>query len=238
MTRRNPWYRFVQFIVREAGFRVLGGLEIRNRERIPKEGPLLVCPVHMSFLDPPVVGCMFPRMLWFMAKSELFKGLMGKVIRTTGAFPVHRGEMDSSAVRQAIDLLKQGDALLVFPEGTRNDGKTLRPIQSGVAMLAKRSDAQILPVGISGTERMLPKGASKPKRTKVVLSFGEPFRFSDLEAAGGRKGREAFAEELQTRLVSACGEAGIELKTSARKTAPTSSHPDENRSEERPPQSV
>ncbi len=174
------------------------------------EGPVLVAPVHMSMLDPPLLGCTSPRALRFMAKEELFRppGL-SHLIRSLGAFPVRRGENDTAAIRLALERLSLGEAVLVFPEGTRNDGRTMLPIQVGLAMLAKRTGATILPVGIAGTEKVLPKGASRPRRARVTVAYGHPFRYEDVaEGLTEREARKAFAAELGRRIQAACVEAG------------------------------
>ncbi len=213
--RRTLFYLFVQTLARRVVFGLLGGIRVKGLENVPAEGPVLVAPVHMSFLDPPAVGCLMPRMTHFMAKEELFKTpVLGFLIRHLGTFPVKRGENDAGAIRLAIEILKEGRALIVFPEGTRGDSVTLGPVQPGIAMLAKRSGAQVVPVGICGTHKMLPKGQGRPRRARVNVVFGQPFGYADAAVPGNEKAsREAFAAELRRRLSAACAEAGLPLKT-------------------------
>lgn len=214
----NPgtrWYWFAAWAVRRVYCPLMGGLTVIGRERVPKHGAMILAPVHMSALDPPLVGAVSPRPVTFMAKEELFKipGL-GFLIRTLGAFPVRRGENDSSAVRFALQSLAEGGTLLVFPEGSRNNGQTMLPIQVGAGLLARKSGAAVVPIGISGTEVMLPKGATRPRRAHLTLAFGEPFTYADVaKSSEDRENRRAFSRELASRIVAACAEAGHTIKT-------------------------
>lgn len=211
------WFRFARGVVRHVVMRLLGGYRRRHAERVPMIGPLIVAPVHFSFIDPPLVGCAMPRALRFMAKEELFRApVFGPLIRSVGSFPVRRGAGDVEAIKLAIELLKAGNAVLVFPEGTRGDGRTLQPINQGVALLAKRSGAPVLPVGVSGTERVLPRGAKFPRRRRMTVVFGEPLRYADVTGdLPDRVARERFGEELARRLIALTREAGLELRTSS-----------------------
>jgi 1-acyl-sn-glycerol-3-phosphate acyltransferase len=210
-------------------FEALGGLRVVGAERVPLEGPLVVAPNHVSLLDPPIVGCASPRALCFMAKEELFRvPILGPLIRSLDAFPVRRGEGDTEAIRRAVGLLKAGHAVLVFPEGTRGDGEELLPISPGVAMLAKRTEAVVLPVGIVGTHVVWPKSRRGLRRARMTVVFGEPFRFSDIPG-----GRDAFAGELAARIAAACREGGLAVKAAPGSSPPASS-PTARRSTEEP----
>jgi 1-acyl-sn-glycerol-3-phosphate acyltransferase len=195
----------------------MGGLTVLGRDRVPKSGPVILAPVHMSVIDPPLVGAVSPRPVTFMAKEELFRiAGLGPLIRSLGAFPVRRGENDSSAFRFALKCLEDGGALLVFPEGSRNDGQTMLTLQVGTGLLARKSGAAVVPVGISGTQRMLPKGAKTPRRSPLVVVFGEPFTYAEVaKSPVDRENRRTFLEELARRIADACAEAGHSIKTAA-----------------------
>lgn len=215
--QRSAWYGFVRALVRNGFFKPLGGLKTVGEANIPTEGALIVAPNHVSHLDPPIVACaQNRRQLTFMAKEDLFRvKILGPVIRSLGAFPVRRGESDTESIRKAIGLLEEGRAVLVFPEGTRGDGVSIQPINRGVAMLAKRTGAQVMPVGIVGTHRVLPRGQARLKRSRMTVSFGKPFRYQDIAVHPTEKeNREAFGIELQKRLVELCAAEGMALKTS------------------------
>lgn len=212
--KSTGWYKFAAFFVRRIYLGIFGGYELRGVENVPLSGPLLVAPIHLSHIDPPLVGSLSPRQLQFMAKKELFFFPLGLLISSLGAFPVSRGEGDSAAIRLTISELQAGNAVLVFPEGTRGDGETLGSIQTGIAVLAKRSGAMVMPVGINGTQRMMPKGSSFPKRAKIIVAFGKPFTYDEVALGESEKERrEAFTKHLQDQLVEACRQAGLEVKT-------------------------
>lgn len=217
--RPGIWYRFVRGLVRWAFFKPYTRLVVTGRENVPMNGPLIVAPVHLSNLDPPVTTVSLPRPIAFMAKKELFEvKVFGPLIKSLGAFPVKRGGGDLSAFKLALEILSDGQALLVFPEGSRGDGATMGEIQSGVALLAKRSGAQVLPVGIAGTQNVLPKGASKPKRAQVKVHIGEPFDYDSVALRNGKEDKSAFSKALEERLLNACHRAGLDIKTAPEKT--------------------
>lgn len=212
----KTWYAFVRWIVRTFFFKGTGGLAVRGLENVPPEGPLIVAPNHVSHLDPPVTACAINRQITFMAKAELFDhGLFGKLIASLGAFPVRRGEGDTEAIRLTLKLLEEGRAVLMFPEGTRGDGTALLPFNKGVAMIARRSGAPVLPVGISGTHRKWPRGRGRPRWGKVTVVFGEPLKYDAVSTAGKEVDhRDAFAHELARRIRTACEDGGYSLKES------------------------
>jgi 1-acyl-sn-glycerol-3-phosphate acyltransferase len=212
MAEGSPWYKFARWVVRHVFFGALGGLKAVTPENVPLTGPVLIAPVHISTMDPPLIGCACPRQLCFMAKKELFeKKLFAKLITSLGAFPVERGANDSAAIRQAIDILKSGRTLLVFPEGTRGDGVSMGEVKAGIAMLAKRSEAVVVPVGVVGSHKMMPKGQKGIKRARVTVVFGRPMKYTDFESAEGDP-RLAFTDALVKEMHRACAEGGLDLK--------------------------
>lgn len=219
------WYAFIRWLVRNAFFRLgLGGLRSVDETNMPRSGAVIVAPVHFSYLDPPAVACGTRRSLTFMAKEELFRhGLFGWLIRSLGAFPVRRGESDTEAIRLTLRLLEEGRAVLMFPEGTRGNGTTLGPITRGIGMIAKRSGAPILPVGIVGTFEAWPKGAKKLKRHRITLVYGKPFTYEEItKGMPEREGREAFAKAVEAALIEACARGGLQLRTSPSGSSSTS----------------
>lgn len=207
--KKGLWYRFAGWLVRAIVFRLTGGLTIKDAHHVPSEGPMLLASVHLSHLDPPLLGSICPRELRFMAKEELFKNfLFGGLIRSLGAFPVKRGSSDMAAIKLALQWLKEGRAVLVFPEGQRGDGKELQPMQGGAHLLAKRSRAVVVPVGISGTEKVMPRGGKGLHRARVTVVYGTPFSVADLPDDT----KETFVAELSKRLIECCSSAGLKLE--------------------------
>lgn len=207
----RPWYKFCLESARAIMW-TLGGAKGVHSERVPATGPVILAPIHLSVLDPAVVAMSQGRELSFMAKEELFKGLFGRLISSLGAFPVNRGSSETEAIRISMERLNAGGTLLVFPEGTRGDGVTLGEINRGVALFAKKSGAAVVAVGISGSEKIL--GRSKPrKRSKVIVTFSEPFHYADFATEGPEKVvREAFTKHLEQLMVQMANEAGLPIR--------------------------
>ncbi len=140
------------------------GLRVRGAEHVPASGPALIVSNHQSILDPPVIGGAARRQIYFLAKAELFRiPMFGSLIRALHARPVRREGSDPGALRTAAQLLGEGKALLVFPEGTRSLNGRLGEGKPGVGMLAVTSGAPVVPVYVSGTLEALPKGSAWPR---------------------------------------------------------------------------
>jgi len=154
---------------------LLTRLRVKGRENVPSQGPLLVVANHLNLADPPLLGVSLGRKAIFMAKEELFRSrLSGYFIHGFGAFPVHRGQLDRKALRQAGQVLAEGLALVMFPEATRSKSVQLQSAFSGSALIALRSDAPILPVGITGTEKIKGVGWFL-RRPEITVNIGHPF---------------------------------------------------------------
>jgi len=183
-------------------------LQARGRERVPPEGPLILVSNHSSVLDPPFIGAAAPRRLTFLAKAELFRvPMFGALIRAVGAHPLRREGGDPSALRTALRLVKEGEALLVFPEGTRGPEGALREAKAGAGMLAVLSGAPVVPVWIRGTGRAWPKGARLPRPVKVMVTFGEPLRFERPQGGSRKEQYEAATRAMMAAIARLRDEA-------------------------------
>lgn len=152
-----------------ARWRVIG------KENIPEQGPLLVVANHLNLADPPILGASIRRKTVFMAKEELFHArFTGYVVRNFGAFPVRRGGLDRKALAEAEQWLAQDTAVIMFPEGKRSHNAQLQAAFPGSALIASRCGVPILPVGITGTEKV--KGATWwLHRPRITVTIGRPF---------------------------------------------------------------
>jgi 1-acyl-sn-glycerol-3-phosphate acyltransferase len=170
--------------------RLLTRWQIRGRENVPGEGPVLVVANHLNLADPPLLGVSLGRYVTFMAKEELFRSrFTAYFIRSFGAFPVHRGQLDRKAMYQARRVLADGLAMAMFPEGKRSKNARLQPAYSGSALIAVRSGVPILPVGITGTEKI--KGPVWwLRRPRLTVNIGRPFH---LPPVNGKLTREELA---------------------------------------------
>ncbi|TDO52119.1 1-acyl-sn-glycerol-3-phosphate acyltransferase [Kribbella sp. VKM Ac-2571] len=190
-------------------------LTIHHEDRFPRTGPLLMAPNHLSLLDGPLLGAIAPRMLHQLGKIEAFGGLQGAILRRVGQIPVDRSTYDVLAIRQSIQVLRDGRVLNIYPEGTRGPGDFSR-IRTGVAYLAMVTGAPILPVALIGTR--LPGGDVEgfpPAGSRVDVVYGEPFavervpfprRQSDVQAVAGHIG-----DVLRAHVKAAVDETGHPL---------------------------
>jgi 1-acyl-sn-glycerol-3-phosphate acyltransferase len=171
----------------------LAGLfKVVGVENIPRSGPLLICPNHSATLDPPLVPAFVPRGdTWNMAKSEFFRRpLSAFIYRSYHAFPVVRHTADRAALKRSFDLLKDGQALIIYPEGTRVESGVLAKPEPGAGFIAQKAGCLVLPVGLTGTRECLPKGAWWPRRTRVTIAFGKPFLVLQKRGDGTRVSHE------------------------------------------------
>lgn len=173
------------------------GLSVRGAEHVPSSGPALIVSNHQSILDPPLIGGATRRRIYFLAKAELFRiPVFGWLIRALHARPVRREGSDPRALKTAARLLKEGKALLVFPEGTRSLDGRLGEGKPGVGMLAVTSGAPVVPAYVSGTLEALPKGAVWPRRSQVSVSFGPALHFKAPIGSGRKERYREAAEEM------------------------------------------
>src|SRR6478735_2169229 len=141
---------------------------------VPLDGPVLLVSNHQSNLDPVLVGIACPRQLKYLARQGLFFWPFSLWIRSLGAVPIDRERGALSGIRTTLELLKQQNAVLVFPEGSRTENGTLGVMLPGFCLLARRSGATIVPVGIVGAFEALPRGAIYPRPNAIRLAFGTP----------------------------------------------------------------
>jgi 1-acyl-sn-glycerol-3-phosphate acyltransferase len=186
-----PFYRFARWLLWVL-FATLFGFRMIGRENVPLTGALIVACNHVSNLDPPALGIGMPRPVSYMAKIELFRiPVLGRLIAWLGSFPVDRSRGDVGSFKTAVDVLARGMCLGIFPEGGRNVDGSKAP-QLGVALLASRSGATVVPAYVSGTSQ-------SKFRSRVTVTFGEPFRFE----AGQKARRDDLAkwtEDLMVRI--------------------------------------
>ncbi|MEH6987230.1 lysophospholipid acyltransferase family protein [Cytobacillus firmus] len=162
--------------------------EVIGKENFPEEGGVLLCSNHIDNLDPPVVGINAPRPVYFMAKEELFNvPVLGKIVPHLNAFPVKRGMSDREALRKGLGILKEGNVLGLFPEGTRSKTGQLGKGLAGAGFFALRSEAHVVPCAIIGPYKAF---------SKLKVVYGKPINMKELRE------RKASAEETTDMIMS------------------------------------
>jgi len=190
------FYRFAHRLAR--GILRRGcGLTVYGADHVPARGAAILAVNHVSFLDPFLVGVAIERPVWFMAKAELFRHRgLAALLRRLHAYPVRRDRPELSSVKRTLDLLRRGEMVMMFPEGTRGDGATLGLVRPGAIVLAAQAGVPVVPVFHAGTERVLPRGARWPRRHPLTVRFGEPL-WPPLSARAGSAAARAFGEQLR-----------------------------------------
>jgi 1-acyl-sn-glycerol-3-phosphate acyltransferase len=181
--------------------RLLFRPSITGRENIPLDGPVLIAPIHRSNLDFAFTLFMSPRKVFFMAKDSIFRvPLLGPLVTHLGAFPVKRGSADRESMGLAEEVLRQGHALVLFPEGTRKEGREVMTLHDGAMFVAARTGATVVPVGIGGSDRAMPLGAKFPRPLKIRIVVGKPVSPPVAEGRVSRSQVSAKSEELRVAL--------------------------------------
>jgi 1-acyl-sn-glycerol-3-phosphate acyltransferase len=181
--------------------RVVLRVEVVGRHHVPSSGPVLLAGNHSGILDGPLVFFLAPRPPVLLAKSEIFVRGFERPLGWLGMVPVHRGAADRAALHAALAELRAGGVVGVFPEGSRGTG-ALETVNDGLAYLALRSGAPVVPLAVTGTAAALPKGKVVPRfRSPVRVAFGAPLTLDVPGDARSRRTVRAAAEQLRTALV-------------------------------------
>lgn len=167
-------------------------VRVIGRENMVREGPVILCANHVSLQDPMVLDVYLGRLIRFMAKKELFENrFMNRIMTWLGAFPVSRGESDLSAMRTSLKLLADGEALGIFPEGHRYVDGEMHEFGNGLALIALRSGAPVVPAYIQGNYRLF---------RRVTVTVGAPVALSDLGRRCDSKTLCAATERIQNAM--------------------------------------
>ena len=186
----------IKWIVRGAlyiWFKIFYGAKIEGLENVPKEGPVIFCGNHRSYLDPPLMVVTAKRDMKFLAKEELYKN---KFLAFLGwafeAIPVKRDEKDVAAIKESLKVLKRGDCIALFPEGTRNGLKKGEKVKDGVAFFAVRSGAKVVPCGI--------RGGTKENR-RITITYGKPLDYSKFKGEKDKEKLDEITNEIMNNII-------------------------------------
>lgn len=165
--------------------KAFGRVTVVGAENIPATGSFILAPVHRSNVDFALTSLVTRRPMRYMGKDSIWRSkALGRFVTMLGAFPVHRGSADRDALKACIDIVEGGSPLVMFPEGTRRSGPVVEHLFDGTAFVAARGQVPIVPMGIGGSEAMMPKGAKMLKPSKLVLVVGHPIPAPELTDKG------------------------------------------------------
>lgn len=180
---------------------LVGAFHLEGRELVPRRDGLMVCANHSSNVDPPMMPAFLPRSdTWSMAKAEWFHDFRRFIFRAYHAFPVVRHTADRQAIRRALGILQGGEALIMYPEGTRVREGGLKRAEPGAGFLALQSGVAVQPAALIGTRAIFPAGTMIPRRASMTLRFGRPFRLSRHRSDGRRVTNQEASDAIMVRI--------------------------------------
>ncbi len=191
-------------VVRMTGkvcFNVLGRFDVRGLEGVPPRGRLLVVANHLSNADPPVLVVSIPRRLWFVAKRSLFRGRIASWFLSIFGHPMDRSGQDAGALRWMLKMLEDEQTVGIFPEGTRSNGP-MKKAGHGVAYVALKSQATILPVGITGTENIPAIWRLLIPLRRFTVNIGQPFSLPPIDGNVETPVLESLTDMIMERVAA------------------------------------
>ena len=178
--------------------RVWCRMSIEGRENFPASGPFILAPTHRSIIDTPVSSGVYRKRMRFMGADKWWSNRrFGNLLTALGGFPVSRGTADREALKRCIAVIEGGEPLVLFPEGERKSGPIVQPLFEGAAYIAMKTGVPIVPVGIGGSERVMPKGAKFIWPRKMYVMVGKPLT---VPVAATPKEQRAAARQLTSDL--------------------------------------
>jgi 1-acyl-sn-glycerol-3-phosphate acyltransferase len=201
--RREYLYR-LSVAMLHLGLRLYNRFEVHGKAHVPVEGGCVLASNHASFMDPPIIASgALHRAVRFMARDTLFRGFMGWFLPRVCVIPLSRERGDVGAMRKSIELLRKGNCVGLFPEGTRTLDGQLQPAKGGVGFLLAKAQVPVVPAYINGSYAAYPKGASRIKPAKVTITFGPPISPAEIAAMGSdREAYERVGQLVMARITA------------------------------------
>ncbi len=194
----NIFYNLAKLLAR-----MIFSMRVIHPERIVESGPLLIAVNHSSFFDPPLAGICSRRGVYYLARKTLLKWpFFGPLFPAMNVIPVERDGNDMSALREVIKKVKEGNAVLLFPEGTRSIDGSLQPARAGIGLVIAKTGAPVLPMRIFGAYEAFPKNARRFQLSQITVVIGEPIYFTEQEISN--TSRETY-QLLSNRVMDAIG---------------------------------
>lgn len=182
-------------------------LRVEGRAHVPRRGGLIVIANHLSLADPPVLWLASPRHLCFMGRADILDvPFVGALARLAKTVPIKQRTADRNGLKLAIETVQRGEALAIFPEGELSESRDLQPFLPGVLLILRQTRAPVLPVGIVGTDSILPYGKlfPKPAFSVVHVRIGQPIAAEQILSLPNAELQLAFLEEQVARLSGQC----------------------------------
>ena len=204
------WYEIVRSFLRLTFFPMFL-LTAEGRKNVPRKGPVLLLSNHQSFLDPMFCQVPINRHMHYVTRSTLFNNkLFGMLLSTLNTIAIRRGEADVAAMKKIIAVLKEGNIVCMFPEGTRTSDGRITEIKAGFSLLSRRSKAVVVPVAIEGAYDCWPRDRKLPTFGKVYVKYGQGFTPQDIKELGEEGFSKAFNERLRTMQNELRAKRGVE----------------------------
>ncbi len=204
-SQNNLAYRIARVVLRNLFFAYFQG-RILHPERVPIQGPALLASNHVSFADPPLIGCCLPRSISFLARDTLFSPpWFGAVLQHLNGIPIDRDGGGPSGLKVVLGRLAKGDAVLLFPEGTRSADGGLQEARGGIGLLVTKAAVPVIPVRVFGLDRAWSRGRGFPRPHPSAIKFGHPVDLKALrdEAVTADKVRQRFLyDEIGRRIMA------------------------------------
>jgi 1-acyl-sn-glycerol-3-phosphate acyltransferase len=212
-SRGRP-HKWLVRLARALGHRLMPSyfrLQVLGAEHVPAEGPVLLAGNHTSFLDGPLVFSLSPRTALFYVKEEMYDGPVARPLDWLGQIPINRGRPDRRALRRGLAALQAGEAVGMFPEGSRGAGD-LGTVQHGIAYLALKAGCPVVPVACLGSAAALPPGKGRPRwKAPIAVVFGPAFEISTTIDPFARRASAEAAEQIRVRLAAHVAAATAQL---------------------------
>jgi 1-acyl-sn-glycerol-3-phosphate acyltransferase len=194
MQQRMTFWYLLGYSLSKAIAKTFFNYRVIGAENMIEEGPCIIAANHCSNLDPPLVGVACKRAIHYLAKKSLLDWpVLGPIFPELNVIPVDQKNADRSALMGAIRVVKNGGAVLIFPEGSRSPDGKLQPAQPGIGMIAAKTGAPVVPVRVSGSFEAFPRGHYSPRLRPVVVEVGAPLHFP---AGGGRNDYQGTSETV------------------------------------------
>lgn len=212
----NPYYWFCYHLIKICG-RVFFRLRVVHRERMINHGPVILASNHESYLDPPLVGSVADRAIFFLARKTLLAGpFFGWLLPKLNVIPVDQEGNDRSALKALIRILRAGEGTLVFPEGERTLDGRMRPALPGLGFVIAKTLAPVVPMRIFGAREAWPRGTGRVRFHRITVVVGEPIYFTaaDLQPPG----KDVY-QRLSQRVMDAIGALSLDGPSCAEVTS-------------------